>query len=235
MNCREFEDQLDHLLDERREPQADPRLTAHARECDPCQQLLAGQRVLFTALKQAPLPPTSGSFARRVVQQAAPQVSVVHKGLSPQRAWWAIATLLASAAAVLIAVSLIWQARQGAEPQQGSAVVKNLELKNHRPNQRSAPPSGLALSQADWIVEVPRLPSRIRVGYRGTMDNLAIALPETVQRLDEVEHYAPGIRPIRITFGVMIDALWRTIPGTHNDDERPTRTSYRACDLRQMA
>jgi hypothetical protein len=121
---------------------------------------------------------------------------------------------------VLLIVSLVWQARRG---------VASATWKHDREFSRCAAGAsawrrelGLAISQADWLIEAPRLPSRIRGSYQGTIDNLAVALPETVQRLDEVEHYAPGIRPIRISFGVLLDALWRTLPGSHDDDRRPT-------------
>jgi hypothetical protein len=123
------------------------------------------------------------------------------------------------------------QARRGNIPQPNENIVNRTPT---APNQPHRPPSGLAMSQADWLIEAPRLPSHFRGSYRGTIDNLAVALPETVQRLDEVEHYAPGIRPIRISLGVLFDAFWRTIPGTH-DDEQPTRTSCRGADLRNLA
>jgi hypothetical protein len=67
------------------------------------------------------------------------------------------------------------------------------------------------------------------------MDNLAISLPETVQRLDEVEHYAPGIKPIRISLGVLFETLWRALPGTQDGDEQPARTSCLPFDLRRLA
>jgi len=228
MHCREFESRLNDILDDRGQPRADAQLAAHADACDPCRQLLAGQQVLFAGLKHRPLPPVSAGFAGRVVAQAAP-ASVVSRG-SSSRMWWALATVVSTASAVLLIVSLVWQARRGNVPQPSDNLVNQTPTapaRNHR-----APGSGLALSQGDWLIEAPRLPSRIRGGYRGTIDNLAVALPETVQRAGE--HIAPGIRPIRISFGVLLDALWRTFPGSH-DDERPTRTSYHALHLGQIA
>jgi hypothetical protein len=231
MHCRDFETRLNDILDDRGQPRADAQLVAHADGCDPCRQLLDGQQVLFDGLKQRQFPTTAPAFARRAVALAAPAMQVT-RGASSRRIGWAIATVLSTAAAVLLIVSLVWQARRGVAPQRENTIV----------NSPAAPPAhphggantGLAISQADWLIEAPRLPSRIRGGYRGTMDNLAIALPETVQRLDEVEHYAPGIRPIRISFGVLLDALWRTLPGSHEDDRHPTRTSYQPSDLRQI-
>ena len=237
MHCREFESRLNDILDDRGQPRADSQLAAHADGCDPCRQLLDGQQALFAGLKHRPLPATSLGFAGRVVAQAAPAVASARGGMQPasnvpksKRMLWALATVLGTAAAVLLVVSLVWQARRANAPLPENNVV---EHKPSVPVQKRSP-SGFAMSQANWLIEAPRLPSRIRGSYRGTIDDLAIALPETVQRLDEVEHLAPGIRPIRISFGVLFEALWRTLPGTHGD-EPPTRTSYHAIDLRQLA
>src|SRR5687767_13502155 len=113
MKCRDFEDRLNYLLDERVEPAADVRLADHAHDCPPCRKLLDDQHVVLAMIKEAPLPATSSGFARRVVSRAAPLVGVRRQVL-PRRTIWAIGTLLATAAAVLLAVSLVWQARQGA-------------------------------------------------------------------------------------------------------------------------
>jgi hypothetical protein len=237
MHCREFESRLNDILDNRGQPRADGQLVAHAQVCDPCRQLLAGQQALFAGLKHRPLAATvSTGFADRVVAQSGATFLVGNR-VSPARAWWAVATVLSTAAAVLLIVSLVWQARRGNVPRLDNNVVnRDPATPAHErlaPNGR-APGSNLAMSQSDWLIEAPRLPSHIRGSYRGTLDNLAVALPETVQRLDEVEHYAPGIRPIRISFGLMFDALWRTLPGSR-DEDRPTRTSYRAIELQQIA
>ena len=70
MHCREFEDRLRAILDDRRTPQRDPRLRDHAARCESCRQLLTDQAALAAAfsLRQAPQP--RGDFARRVVLAA---------------------------------------------------------------------------------------------------------------------------------------------------------------------
>ena len=70
MQCHEFENRLNAVLDERGEPQADPRLAAHARDCPPCRRLLAGQRALFTGLRQSIAPPLKAAFSQQVVARA---------------------------------------------------------------------------------------------------------------------------------------------------------------------
>ena len=241
MKCREFEDRLNDLLDERHEPASDGRLADHAHGCLPCRQLLSDQRIVLATLKDDRPPQPAAGFAKRVVAKASPSVGR-RRSTVPQRTWWALGTLLATAAAALLAVSLIWQAREGKLPLGGKSLAgKQPESRTprvHQPNvapNRGSRSEGLALGQADWLIEAPRLPSRIRGGYRGTIDNLAISLPETVQRLDEVEHYAPGIKPIRISLGVLFETLWRALPGTQDEDELPTRTSCLPWDPQRVA
>jgi hypothetical protein len=232
MHCRDFESRLNDILDDRGQPRADAQLAEHAAQCDPCRALLDGQQALFAGLAHRPLPAPAAGFARRIALQVAPDVVVV-RGASTRRVWWAVATVLSTAAAVLLVVSLVWQARRGAAPQPGDAVVN--APSSALPTPHRAPPGGLAVAHGDWLIEAPRFPSRIRGTYHGTIDNLAVTLPETVERLDEVEHYAPGIRPIRLSLGVLLNALWRTIPGSHEDAQPSTRTSYRPAELRHVA
>jgi hypothetical protein len=55
---------------------------------------------------------------------------------------------------------------------------------------------------------------------RGGIDELAGAFPETVERYGEVERFAPGIRPLRLSFALLWDTLFRALPGVR-DDSRP--------------
>ena len=41
--------------------------------------------------------------------------------------------------------------------------------------------------------------------------------PEAVEQFENVERYAPGIRPLRVSFAMLWDALRRTIPGFYDD------------------
>lgn len=232
MNCREFADRLNELLDERRNPRADRALAAHAADCQPCDELLAGHELVLATIAHLPVVPASSGFARRVVARAVPEFRPVQK-LPASRAWLALSTLLAAAAAMLLAVSLVWYARQGepvaADPNEidrdhGSAIAG--QGSPRRPVVQGGTRGGsLALGQSNWIVNVPRLPSELRRNYRGTLDNLATSLPQTVQRLDEVERYAPGIKPLRVSFRVLMEALWRAMPGGEDGPATKSRTT----------
>jgi hypothetical protein len=233
MHCREFESRLNDILDDRGQPRADAQLAAHAEACDGCREMLDGYQALFAGLTRRAFPSPSAEFSQRVVEEVVPAVVVSH-GASARRIGWAVATVFTTAAAVLLVVSLVWQARRGGPAPQSDHKLVGAPNTPQQPH-RGAAPGGLAVAHGDWLIEAPRLPSRIRGSYRGTIDNLAVTLPETVERLDEVEHFAPGIRPIRISLGVLLDALWRTIPGSHEGNQPSTRTSYHRADLRHLA
>src|SRR5207244_7517560 len=108
MHCREFEQRLQSLLDERKAPERDPRLRDHAARCERCRQLFADQAVLLTGLSRRAAPQPRPDFARRAVLTATAPTQRRHQA---RRAWLAGATALASAAAMLLAVSLAWYAR----------------------------------------------------------------------------------------------------------------------------
>ena len=262
MNCHDFENRLNVILDDRGDPASDSRLIAHARQCRSCGQLLAGQRALVTGLRQLAVPATGRDFARRVVAEvASPPV----RSLPPSRAWLAIGAVLASAAAVLLAVSLVWYARsrgpaiagnrqpQPAQrsivasrpPSRGLTTIDQPILKKHRSTEdqrrssdlsNSAPsraPEAVALSGSDWLVEAPRLPEHLR----DSLDNLAVTIPETVERLDQMQQRAPGMRPIRVSLTRIWDTLCGTIPGVASPAQPPSksRTSLFSRDLPRLA
>jgi hypothetical protein len=247
MKCREFEDRLNDVLDDRGQPQSDPRLAAHADECDSCRQMLVGQELMLASLKRLPKPSVPADLAARVVARASSEKVVLGEGRQ-SRAWLAFGAVAASAAAALLVVSLVWQAREGfpvvnapadSEPQSGDVAPlppPGFAVANPGGSRRGsrAPGQGSASASADWLIEAPRLPSHLRE-YRGAIDNLAITLPETVERLDEMEHYAPGIKPLRLSLGVLFDALWSTFPGSSEEQPQSGRTSFWSVDSGSLA
>lgn len=231
MRCREFERRLNALLDARKSPDNDPSLAAHAAECDDCRRLVRGQELLLAGLSQIKAPRPGRNFAARVTAKVAPQRSSV----VPYRAALLLVTSVASAAAVLMAISTFWYARQqggqtaawpAAAP--GSMVMKRQAprtLAIMQPGQprpaiaRAQPP---AITGADWLIEAPRLPRRLR-NYEEAIDELAVVLPEAALRLDEMEQIAPGIRPLRAALLIVWDTLCRTLPGARVDSPQPER------------
>jgi len=233
MHCREFEDRLQAILDDRRTPQRDPRLRDHAARCESCRQLLTDQAALLAGFSRRHAPQPPADFARRVVltSTAAPL-----RRNSGRKKWLAIGMALASAAAVLLAVSLAMYSRPTSP-----AVVAQPSLR--RPMAAGSRGRGFAITQpaltqqgmsraqmpqvtgADLILEAPGLPGRLN--YRGAIDELVTALPEAGYRLEQMEYVAPGLRPLRLSLSAIWETLCRTIPGSQQESPttKPRRTS----------
>src|SRR5690349_91035 len=96
MQCPEFESRLDAILDQRRDPRADALLAAHAAFCEPCSDLLADQVTVLNTLNRL-------QRADLVVSRRMPPARLPASRSLP---------LVASvAAAMLLALGLVWQLR----------------------------------------------------------------------------------------------------------------------------
>src|SRR5689334_5034173 len=109
MNCGQFESRLNLLLDQRRSPVSDPALTAHAAACADCGELLADHMALTACVSRSCIPRLSADFAERVV--AATDSTAVHQRRT-RRLLMAVCVALSSAAAMLLAISIVWKARE---------------------------------------------------------------------------------------------------------------------------
>src|SRR5262245_5448721 len=74
MQCAEFENRLNRLLDSRLSPDDDGPLNDHAHECEGCSSLLHAQHVLFSGLR-ASRPGAPADLADRVVSRRYTEVS----------------------------------------------------------------------------------------------------------------------------------------------------------------
>jgi hypothetical protein len=135
--------------------------------------------------------------------------------------------MAATAAAVAIAVSIFLSS----QPRVGSNGAGNLALGNRggKPvKPLTVPPTDGALAHRSADSEQPgprrpgpdrraaaaHIPLFPRSGYGTALADMATSsIPQAVERIEEVERYAPGIRPIRVSFAVLWNALWRSIPG----------------------
>ncbi|MGE0605591.1 MAG: anti-sigma factor [Pirellulales bacterium] len=97
MQCDEFENRLNDLLDARAAPEQDPQLAAHGEECQPCRALLAAERRLLQGLARNTLPTVAADFADVVVRRSRVPVRPWRK-----YAAWAVA------ASLLMAVGIRW-------------------------------------------------------------------------------------------------------------------------------
>jgi len=232
MHCREFEQRLDAILDDRRAPTADPRLRDHAMRCVRCRGLLNDQTALLAGLSRRTSPRPESDFARRVLLAS----TAASYGHDPSRRAWLVAgTVLASAATMLLAVSLAWIARQttptvAEQPANSARAVATARpgfavAQSGVSHRRIPPPRTTVITGADLLLEAPGLPGRLN--YRGAIDELVTVLPEAGYRLEQMEHVAPGLRPLRMSLSAIWETLCRTIPGTQQDSpsKPPHRTS----------
>lgn len=235
MHCPEFEDRLNEVLDHRGDPAAEERLAAHAADCAACRTRLVGARVLLRGLSKLGVPPLPRGFAGRVVAQVGERPATRRRGAS--RWWLAGGVLLTSAAAALLAVSLVWYARRSGDNVATRASDPPAEMRAALPRgKKLRRGNSYAMTGGDLLIEAPRLPERLRE-YRGAIDNLAIALPRTAQQLDQMEHFAPGLRPFRLSLALLWDTLCRAIPGIRSDEpvEPRERTSLWPWSSSQIA
>jgi len=188
MNCGQFEARLNLLLDQRRSPSSDPALAAHAAVCANCDELLADHVALVACVFQSRVPRASDDFAQRVVAAAGP---VVVGQRRTKRLVMAVCVALSSAAAMLLAISIVWKARE-AEPSGGPHIVAN-----PRPN------------SADVLLGATNMWSN------------ELAMAGSSLRFDEVDRIAPSIRPWRQSLAVLWDALRRAFQSKHDATTPP--------------
>lgn len=239
MHCHEFEQRLDAMLDDREDPGADAALAMHARQCERCEQVLAGQEMLVGAMRELPLGELPAGFAGGVVARHVAEGAPRATGQA--RRWWvAAAVLLTSAAAALFAVSIAWQARRNdgeqaarlnetpAKGPRGRLLGGNLAVAQPGGLRRAATGSEhVGRGSSGWLIEATRLTDHVRE----SMDGLPSTLPETMERINQVEQVAPGIRPLRISFALIWDTIWRAFPagqgsGAKEPEERTGATLF---------
>ena len=70
MNCEQYNENLDRLLDDELEESLVPQYQAHTADCADCAAALRRKQALRQALKSMPLPPPADGFLDSVVEQA---------------------------------------------------------------------------------------------------------------------------------------------------------------------
>jgi hypothetical protein len=170
MQCEEFEDRLNAVLDERRRPEWDDELRLHCDNCADCRQLAAEYDTLLDGFYSWTTPEAPADLALRVLIEARPQPA-------PRRRMLVPAAALATAAVVLIAVSpLVWRASQ--QPNQANALA-DANIKNQR--QRQA------------FRQLPLVPGLMSIADAPGGDPYAGLAKETGQGLATVVLYVPGV------------------------------------------
>ena len=216
MQCVEFEDRLNRLLDHRLSPDEDVQLASHAGECEDCASILRAQRRLFAGLRTAPQPPVD--FADRVVSQ-------VHFTTHAQRSTWRrvrwmllVATAAGLAGIMVMSIASRQQQQVVDQPDPPRAVAAE-----HRQRPKHGP--GLAIATVKPTPSSAKPQSeeeRQRIeAYRQYLEGLARQVGDSKEFDDVSETLTPSIRPIQSSFGLAIDTLRRTLPRSR--EARPTK------------
>lgn len=228
MRCREFEDRMNDLLDQRLPPERDALLLRHAGECRSCHELLAGQATLLAGVELLETPPLSTNFAAAVLVQSReiPEALETNTPRSGKKKWLGMLVGLVSLAAVVLVAVWIGMSRQedparpaAAKPASPAAAPKTIEVaKDLAPPKQSAPTS-VANAVAPPIAAKEEYQE-----YRDAINSLTAQLPSAVEKIDEVQQSTPAIRPLRASFSMAIGTLQRTIPSrTTKRDTRPAK------------
>ena len=227
MQCHEFDERLHRLLDDRQSPQRDGALLAHAQYCASCREVLRAQESLLRHFGRNCTPQPPPGFPSRFLERADVAATLARRE-KPSRRWLLVATIGATAALALMAVTLAMLARP---PRPGTLpTVVDIERRALEP--ANEPGSGLAADEPSRPqIEQPRnssspvpqqlvaadktdatLDSQSIEQYGQVLQSIASRVPEAVDRLDEVEQATPGLRPVRASFTLAIGTIRRTIP-----------------------
>ncbi len=191
MQCEEFENRLNAVLDERRLPDADAELRLHCETCCDCRQVAAAYRRLLDGFYALAAPEAPLDMAVRVLTDLQPR-------LSPRRRWavgtvtlatGALATgALATAAGLLIAVMPLL--RSGAQPPStDSRTLAKLASSDRASPRVAARPS---TSESLDVNQLPIVPELLAL-RNADEDPYAGLAKETGQGLAAVVLYVPGI------------------------------------------
>jgi len=231
MRCREFEDRMNDLLDQRLPPERDALLLRHAGECHSCHQLLAGQATLLAGVELLEMPPLSTNFAAAVLAQSR-EILVAQAMNTPRsgkKKWLGVLAGLVSLAAVVLVAVWIGMSRQedparptAVKPASPATAPKTVELAKDSTLPTPSAPS-IAKAVAPPRVAPPVAAKEEYQEYRDAINSFTAQLPSAVERIDEVQQSTPAIRPLRASFSMAIGTLQRTIPSRTKRDNRPTK------------
>ncbi len=231
MRCREFEDRMNDILDQRQAPERDGLLVRHAGECQACRQMLDGQIALLSGLELWEAPPLSSRFASAVLVQAEaiPVAAIVDRPRRSKSKWiGAIAALVSLAAVVLVAVFIGLSRQQGLERPVAEKPGQPVLPKTVDVAKTSLPKQAATSHEIAKAVPSPRpQPPIAETGeyqeYRVMLNTVGAQLPYAVEKIDEVQQATPAIRPLRASFSMAIGTLQRTIPNRTRRDNRPIK------------
>jgi len=220
MQCVEFEDRLNRLLDHRLSPDDDAQIVEHARRCESCAGMLNAQHRLFAGLR---------AMSRRAPADLADRVMARrHVDVQTRRAVWrnlGWTVLLASAAGLGGLAVMALKSREAGNNIANQPAPRPAE--SHVQQSPKGQPGLAATSIPPAASSVaPSKPDLDYEEYRRRLEDIATQISDSTE-LDEVgESLSPGIRPIQSSFGLAIDALRRTLPRGKDRPSKPDAGAF---------
>ena len=189
MQCNDFEQRMQRLLDLRRRPELDAELTAHACVCGQCSEMLETQALLLDGLEHAILPATERPRGVEVVRLCREplQAKTTHARRPGVR--WLLPSLLVAALCLLAVMPISQYLGRG----------------------RNARQAGAAVAFADALPRAIATPSDVALAeYRSAGHQMTaglLALQDLNFGLPDSERIASGLRPLAYTFSFAYDAF----------------------------
>lgn len=204
MQCAEFEQRLQQMLDDRQKVEQDNLLQEHARGCGDCGKVLRGQSELLAGLLVIPKPRFAADLGHRVLDQ----LRIDQRKRNNRRL--VIAALVAAA---VIMVALL--------PLAGDRV------RFQRDHEHGG--GGLALLNPG----PPQTPKNVFTDQdsndlRMLMHSLMLQFSDhRLEMFEPVDQLASGIRPLAFTFNLAFVTLRRTLPGYSEPQPAEPQAFYR--------
>jgi hypothetical protein len=198
MQCDQFEDRVQLVLDQRQDPEHDPQLRAHADVCPDCRQILGIQAQLLDALDMTEVPELPVEFSRQVVARVQPSVDAAPTAVSRR-----IAPILLAVAASLViglfSAAVIWMSSDRSRLAQDDQDVP--------PARVATPPTPQVNEGDNW--------------WKISPGSLATLYPTDVRQRhrEQVETIAGELKPVTTPFATAASALRRAIPVGKNRNE----------------
>ena len=197
MKCEVFEQRLNQLLDNRKEPETDRTLRVHADNCEDCRQTLVAQELLWEGLDLFEPPELRNEFSKQVVESVFPQ--------QRRRSLVIVTWVAAIAAALLIAIIPVIRGLTTPRDPKPGAPVAGKEPLAPDTNLDDKQPPDLPFDEYDF-------------------QNL---LPEAKKIFESMGSYnLASVLPIKSTFSSAFMLIRGTIPGGKRDDAKKSDSSF---------
>lgn len=220
MNCHEFENRLNDLLDERLPVGEDGALRAHAARCGNCREIWLAQQQVVAYFQQSR--PTVRREWSRQNQVVCVQPSARNARWRFDFRWLAVAGV-GIAAAIVLMFSPAWPGNRA--PEQAQPVAEN------------APPPVVPANDLAVAVASQNATngSGMRLEQLFAWQQWAEHWPDSIEQMEQVEEMSPGLRPLRSSFSVAFHTLWRTIPGSREQRQKTDEGALRVLRDRHLS